>query len=312
MKTPQRKKKLTERVESSASPNRLKAKEVFVDVNWHGVWYKAEVLAKDGDKSLVHFDGFSSQFDEWVTADRIKLRGTPAPALAPPPVAVKSGFEGQFYRQAVLPKDPALTGGSAIKTFPYLFLPDGHVLGGSWSGVSKYLRSHRVEDFRKDQPSAWGTYRLSERALTITWVGGREEVRNTESQPDGLQISGLRRTWPFPDGHVLKGKYVGLEGGVSEKSSGTAGTFQYVFHENLKYEYSETGVVELKTSTSADVFATGLKLSGTYRVAGNALTITDQNDIKYVQTLWAFNADDARKASPTILSIGGSTYLLKE
>ena len=97
------------RDESSVSPNRIKAKEVFVDVNWHGIWYKAEVLAKDGDKSLVHFEDFSSEYDEWVTLDRIKLRGAPAPALTPPPAAVKSGFKGQYYRQAVLPKDPALT-----------------------------------------------------------------------------------------------------------------------------------------------------------------------------------------------------------
>lgn len=41
-------------------------------VLWSGGWYKAKILEEKTPKYLVHYDGWGSLYDEWVTADRIK------------------------------------------------------------------------------------------------------------------------------------------------------------------------------------------------------------------------------------------------
>ena len=43
-----------------------------VQVQWKGAWYPAKVLKVDGEKFLIHYDGSSSSWDEWVAPSRIK------------------------------------------------------------------------------------------------------------------------------------------------------------------------------------------------------------------------------------------------
>ncbi len=43
-----------------------------VDVKWNGSWWKGEVLSVSGDKYRVHYTGWSSSWDELVTADRLR------------------------------------------------------------------------------------------------------------------------------------------------------------------------------------------------------------------------------------------------
>lgn len=43
-------------------------------VEWDKKWYKASVLKNDGVFHLVHYEDFESNWDEWVAADRIKIK----------------------------------------------------------------------------------------------------------------------------------------------------------------------------------------------------------------------------------------------
>lgn len=43
-----------------------------IEVEWNGQWFPATVLKKDGEKTLVHYIGWASQWDEWVTKERIR------------------------------------------------------------------------------------------------------------------------------------------------------------------------------------------------------------------------------------------------
>lgn len=45
------------------------------EVQWQGQWFPAKALRKDGEKTLVHYIGFGSEWDEWVTKDRIRPLG---------------------------------------------------------------------------------------------------------------------------------------------------------------------------------------------------------------------------------------------
>jgi hypothetical protein len=41
-------------------------------VEWKGKWYPAKVLKTEGGRSFIHYEGFESSWDEWVTSSRIK------------------------------------------------------------------------------------------------------------------------------------------------------------------------------------------------------------------------------------------------
>ncbi len=43
-----------------------------VKVDWKGGLYPATILKAEKGKFLIHYDGYASSWDEWVTADRIK------------------------------------------------------------------------------------------------------------------------------------------------------------------------------------------------------------------------------------------------
>jgi hypothetical protein len=45
-----------------------------VDVLWGGRWYEATILRRQGERTLIHYDGWGSNFDEWVTPDRLRPR----------------------------------------------------------------------------------------------------------------------------------------------------------------------------------------------------------------------------------------------
>jgi len=49
-------------------------KGALVDVEWRGTWYLAVVLQRQGDRALIHYDGYDDSWDEWVGPDRLRKR----------------------------------------------------------------------------------------------------------------------------------------------------------------------------------------------------------------------------------------------
>jgi len=45
-----------------------------VDVFWGSRWYEATILRRDGQRAYIHYDGWSTTYDEWVTPDRMRPR----------------------------------------------------------------------------------------------------------------------------------------------------------------------------------------------------------------------------------------------
>lgn len=43
-----------------------------VEILWSGSWYKGRILEIRNNKFLVHYDGWGSLYDEWVTADKLR------------------------------------------------------------------------------------------------------------------------------------------------------------------------------------------------------------------------------------------------
>jgi hypothetical protein len=50
-----------------------------VEVEWHGSWWPAVVLQTQGNRSLIHYTGWDSSWDEWVGRDRLRLVGSGEP-----------------------------------------------------------------------------------------------------------------------------------------------------------------------------------------------------------------------------------------
>lgn len=276
-----------------------------------GVWYRAEILAVDGEKRKVHYQDFSSAFDEWVTPDRIKPRGAPAPKLTPPPAAVASQFTGLYYRSVILPKDPSLSGGAAVRTYPYWFLPDGHVLGGDWKAIDRhYLRHRRVSDFQQQFPNSWGTFALQGEAIEINWVGDRQESRKVEADNGRITISGLHKAWSFPKGHQIIGTYLGLEGG-GKMDGETSGVFYFEFGPDNFCRYSESLSVQIgeKRESSGKRVE---RIVGKYLLDDFSLTVTQPDGTLFVFSTWAYGSDETKEQSPAAINIGGAIYRLEK
>jgi len=45
-----------------------------VEVFWGGRWYEANILQRDGRRAFIHYEGWSSGSDEWVTPNRMRPR----------------------------------------------------------------------------------------------------------------------------------------------------------------------------------------------------------------------------------------------
>ena len=43
-----------------------------VEAEWNEKWYRAEIIESSGDRCKVHYVGYGNEWDEWVTADRIR------------------------------------------------------------------------------------------------------------------------------------------------------------------------------------------------------------------------------------------------
>jgi hypothetical protein len=55
---------------TSVQPSPGLSAKLFVE--WKGTWYPAEIIASSGNSNLIHYTGYGTQWDEWVTAERMR------------------------------------------------------------------------------------------------------------------------------------------------------------------------------------------------------------------------------------------------
>jgi hypothetical protein len=73
-----------------------------VMVEWHGTWFPATVLSRDGPRFYINYTGYDSNWDEWVGLDRIRGQFTPflnvCHALIALAVALAGGVMIRLFR----------------------------------------------------------------------------------------------------------------------------------------------------------------------------------------------------------------------
>ena len=73
------------------------------EVNWKGAWYKAKVIRVNEDQTrcFIRYDGYGSEWDEWVGRNRIRIMSSGGGGFAVgDPVQVR--WKGKWYPASVL------------------------------------------------------------------------------------------------------------------------------------------------------------------------------------------------------------------
>jgi hypothetical protein len=73
------------------------------EVSWKGSWYKARVTKVNDDQTrcFIRYDGYGSEWDEWVGSNRIRILGGDGGSFAVGD-AVKVRWKGSWYAASVM------------------------------------------------------------------------------------------------------------------------------------------------------------------------------------------------------------------
>jgi len=73
-----------------------------VDILWSGSWYKGKIVEFKNNKYLISYDGYSSSWNEWVEAARLRRPGgsqaQPAVSTTPEPTSTNSNRSNGSYK----------------------------------------------------------------------------------------------------------------------------------------------------------------------------------------------------------------------
>jgi hypothetical protein len=82
-----------------------------VSIQWRGDWYPGKILAVDGNRFQIRYDGYGAFWDEWVTAERLRRPGAtpaiPTPAAPAPPPAAPPPAQSPAQPATAPPAPPA-------------------------------------------------------------------------------------------------------------------------------------------------------------------------------------------------------------
>ncbi len=70
-----------------------------VKVEWKGGWYTATILKVDNNKYFIHYDGYGSNWDEWIGPGRMKSLAGPAYSVGD---SVQVKWKGTWYPAKIL------------------------------------------------------------------------------------------------------------------------------------------------------------------------------------------------------------------
>jgi len=138
-------------------------------VEWKGTWYPAEILASSDGSNYVHYTGYGPQWDEWVTAERMRYStgeslATMPEVAAPEPAVQETSPETpstETARMTPMPGDPVVRWGDRWWRAEVLQTDGDHSLiryvgyGSEWDewvGIDRF-KVYSEEDARNSAPT---------------------------------------------------------------------------------------------------------------------------------------------------------------
>jgi hypothetical protein len=145
-----------------------------VSIQWSASWWPGRILAVEGARYRVRYDGYDASWDEWVTTARLRRPDGPAaapavPAVAAPapaaaPAAAGTGIHGTWQYRSWVGNRRGQSRGEILNADVFYWLtlrPNG-----SWTLSNTTRRSPNTSD-----TVAWGTYTLRRGELVLTQGG---------------------------------------------------------------------------------------------------------------------------------------------
>ncbi len=187
-----------------------------VSVEWSGRWYNAQILQAQGGRYLVRYDGYGSNWDEWVPPGRIRSgAGTTAPAGS------TSGNRGGAA-PASNPLGVEWQGGSRSASAPAP-TSSGNPLGVEWAGATP-----RPVNPRPGAPAPQPSGNPQPAPPVVTPpsppVAGPAPVRpapTTPAAPSSLVDRWLYRAAAFHDASGVTSEHRDVRGNLTLKPDGS-------------------------------------------------------------------------------------------
>jgi len=193
----------------------------LVKVEWHGSWYAATVLKREGDRAFIHYEGYGANYDEWVGPDRVRSVGGDAvpPAAIDRPYVVIFLTDGQptvgETNEDRIVESVQRRAGASVRVFPFGIGTDinTHLLDGIADKTRAFSQYVLPTEDIEVKVSTFYT-RIKEPVLSNVAVAFTGDVTTTQVYPGTM-----------PDlfkGEMLIafGRYGGKGGAASVKVSG--------------------------------------------------------------------------------------------
>jgi hypothetical protein len=268
-----------------------------VEVLSSGTWYAARVKeVRPNGRWFIAYDGYTSNWDEEVGADRIRAKGAPtnagknpAPARQPEAALTWPAKPGQggapiegAYLQLVVYSYPY----TSYNYVSWFFTRNGRFSQGPNGGVNLQELSTREKAGRYE-----GTYSVQGDKLVMAWADGSSPwvltgYRGTQTLPIG---AGATRQSAFPKGWRLDGSY---EGGASIGGGSMSSSSSLNFRRDGTY--SRGSVVNVSSTGRTTEVSGGVTggATGTYQFDEYTLTLRE-NSTERKYTVFAYGSRDA-------------------
>lgn len=259
-----------------------------VEIKWSNSWYKGTILEVKGTQYKITYTGYSSSWDEWVGADRLRLPAT-STASASTPSAAKASTTTTSVNPAQAAQYAKTSGGRLyLKTYFYttmygssldvswIFLgSDGTVVRNPKNGVNPI--NYKAE--LTGNENNVGKYKISGNTIMVTWANGSTSKWNTTAKNGEYEtIDGgiVSRQTGMPANYRLSGTFT-----ASAFLSGLSSVHKLTFNKDGSFVLNKSGAVATSNVAALSQGQSG----GTYNITGNTLTLNFADGQKQVSVI---------------------------
>lgn len=283
-----------------------------LEIQWGSGWYPGKVIAVEGERIKISYDGHSSSWDEWTTTARLRPLSAPAtpastaaevPPPPPPqhpfpalPADAKTGLDGAWLRTETFMWGTSLS----LTNHVWFFTANGRVSRAPSGGFDPAVFAQAAST---SHPYS-GTYRIEGEKIVIDWAGGAKPTTYNFARESGggIKLGGLGCTpvRPFKTDWRVNARFEGgasTGGGVSSANSLTLaadGTF------------TRSSIGSVSATTRDGTVSAGSQSShdGTYTFDGFTLRLVKNDGTTKTHTVAAFGEADA-ESRPEYLYLDG-------
>ncbi|MET0261989.1 MAG: agenet domain-containing protein [Rariglobus sp.] len=269
-----------------------------------GKWYPGKIVESEVAKWKVTYDGYGSNWDEWLKFDRIRLPaattavaaadGTAKPAAAGDPKATtfswpvrpdgaKSGLQGAWLRMETY----YWSGSLSFSNYGWFFTKSGRVSRAP-SGGFDFAEFEKAEKAGKED----GVYWITGDKITIRWADGSKDWEYTFARKGNeITLDGIGGTpvEPFKRSWRLDGEY---EGGASLGGGALASSSTVVFRKDGTFARSSISSFKSTGDTTQVSGGSQSEAVGTYEFDGYTLTLKLNDGTATRYTVFAFGDKD--------------------